>query len=215
VAIHWRTEEIRPNWNAFVHFASHPESKKTTLELYQDYCRKKFGANAADHLSSELDRLDTTRILRSISSPEFFAYQTSWGRLNAKQVEACNKMIGLILECISEEKESDLVSNLNWFKSCFEFTLLLNEVSNDMEPAWKLRDAWLIEGRKAQYTKEQIDQARKTLMNAPVEKMVTVYGSHVRSRGELGELSSINQKIWGEYQLLNAFIENVSSYHSK
>ena len=211
VAIHWRTEEIQPNRNAFVHFASHPESKKTTLGIYQDYCREQFGSNAADRLAPELTRLDTTGILRSIGSPEFFAYQPSWGRLNAVQVDECNRMIGLIRECISNEKEAKMGSNLNWFKSCFEFTLLLNEVGIDMEPAWNLRDAYLTGMGKDLYTKEQIGQAKNTLKKAPVEKMITVFASRVRSRGELGELSSINQKVWGEYQQLNAFLKNINN----
>jgi hypothetical protein len=34
-----------------------------------------------------------------------------------------------------------------------------------------------------------------------------VFASKVRSRGELGELSSIIQRVWGEYQLLDKFLK--------
>jgi len=209
VAIHWRTEEIRLNWNTFAHFAFHPEDKKTTLEIYQDYCRNEFGFYAEKHLAPELTKLDTTGIIKSINSSVFFSYQPSWGRLNIEQIATCNKMIELISECISREKELKILSNLNWFKLCFEFTLLLNEVSVLLKPAWKLRDSYLVGMGETLFTKKQIDQAKESLAKAPIEEMIHVFASRVRSRGELGELASINQRVWREYQLLDEFIRNL------
>lgn len=50
--------------------------------------------------------------------------------------------------------------------------------------------------------------ALQSLESAPLEEMFTTYASAVRSRGELGVLSSLNQRLWGEYLLLKQFLEN-------
>ena len=47
------------------------------------------------------------------------------------------------------------------------------------------------------------------LVKAPVEKMIHVFTSRIRSQGEMGELSSIIQRVWGEYQLLSEFMETL------
>ena len=47
------------------------------------------------------------------------------------------------------------------------------------------------------------------LHEAPMEKLFLTFASRVRSRGELGELSSLNQRVWGEYLLLKEFLEKM------
>ena len=42
-----------------------------------------------------------------------------------------------------------------------------------------------------------------------LEEMFRVFASKVSSRGELGELSSLNQRVWGEYLLLAGFLETL------
>jgi hypothetical protein len=122
-------------------------------------------------------------------------------------VEICHRIIKIIDKCIAREKEEVKISNLNWLRACFEFTLLLNEVSASMEPAWELRNSYLTEFNKSQVTKQYIENAKRTLATAPLEKLLTVFASKVRSRGELGELSSINQRVLREYHLLVEFLE--------
>ncbi|HSH19763.1 MAG TPA: hypothetical protein VLA03_04895, partial [Draconibacterium sp.] len=59
-----------------------------------------------------------------------------------------------------------------------------------------------------QLSKQNIENSKMKLKKAPIEEMLTVFASRVRSRGELGELSSINQRVWREYQLLIEFLED-------
>ena len=48
--------------------------------------------------------------------------------------------------------------------------------------------------------------AREALEHAPIRELFSVYASRVRSRGELGVLSSLNQKLYNEYTDLLRFI---------
>ena len=207
VAIHWRTEEIKLNWFTYAFFASNPTSTKNAAEIYTTYCENELGKYAGIHLSPELLNLDISSVLNSIQSPVYYSYNPSWGRLDKEQEEVCSRIIEIIDDCIASEKEEVKISNLTWLRACFEFTLLLNEFSVSIEPAWELRNTYLIELNKSQLTKENIEHAKRSLANAPLEKMLKVFASKVRSRGELGELSSINQRVLREYQLLNKFLE--------
>ena len=137
----------------------------------------------------------------------YYPYTPTWGRLEKKQEAVCREIINIIDSSLDHEKEEQTISNLNWLKACFEFTLLLNEVGVSMEPAWELRNMNLIESNNSRLTKQSIENAKRSLTNAPIEEMIKVFASKVRSRGELGELSSINQRVWTEYQLLNDFLK--------
>ena len=207
VAIHWRTEEIKLNWSTFAYFASNPTDIKSTAEIYEAYCANELGRYAAKHLSPELLKLDLSGILNSIHSPVYYPYTPAWGRLDKEKEGVCIRIMETIDECIKKEKDEIIISNLEWLKACFEFTLLLNEVSASIQPAWELRSTYLIESNRSQLTKQNIEKAKRSLTNAPIEKMLRVFASRVRSRGELGELSSINQRVWREYQLLDEFLE--------
>ena len=208
VAIHWRTEEIKLNWSTFAYFASNSADTQSTAEIYKAYCANELGNYATEHLSPELLKLDISSVLNSIQSPVYYPYTPAWGRLDKKKEEVCSRIIAIIDNCIANEKEEIIISNLKWLKACFEFTLLLNEVSVSMEPAWELRNMNLIESNNSRLTKQNIENAKRSLTNAPIKEMIKVFASKVRSRGELGELSSINQRVWTEYQLLNEFLEN-------
>ena len=161
VAIHWRTEDIRLNFETFARFASHPEDKQTTSEIYSDYCAKELGKYAAKQLAPLLIRLDTTGNISSLLSSEYFAYQPTWGRLNQEKEAVCNMLIEIIDDCISHEQKQELIGNLNWLRACFKFTLLLNEVGHSFEPAWKLREDYLSAIIKPDFEKDWIINARK------------------------------------------------------
>jgi hypothetical protein len=54
---------------------------------------------------------------------------------------------------------------------------------------------------------QQVAAARRELAKAPVEELFRTFARRVRSRGELGELSSLNQKLWLQYRELQRFLE--------
>ena len=143
VAIHWRTEEVRQNFETFAETALNPEGAPSTLENYKIFCTREYGKNAAKKLAPLLTRVDTTGILSNIPSPVYFAYQPGWGRLSMEQKAEINRLIVTIVDCMSREKEEELIDNLAWLRACYQFTLLLDEVSVALEPAWLLRQEHL------------------------------------------------------------------------
>lgn len=206
IGIHWRTEEIRPNFEAFTHFAREPSDTMSTESFYHIYYQERYGLFAADRLSAVMAQLDREEIFEGIPSPEYFAYKPGYGRLNDEQARAFRNLIDEIGLCLEKESDKHYVSNLKWLKATIKFALLLDEVGRRIEPAWQLRS----EVRTGQVTisgnKEQFRRARENFEQAPIREMFEVFAKRVRSRGELGELSSLNQRVWREYQLLETFL---------
>lgn len=208
VAIHWRTKEIEPNFNAFTYFATHPAATMTTTSFYQEYCTKKYGKQAAEELAASLAMTDSTGIIRALKSPVYYAYDPTWGRLNAKQSSICSETMAKIKNCISRENNEAYLSNLKWLLYNYQFTLLLDSVGRCMAPAWQLRDDVLKGNIQDTEIAQRYQQAKVSLDKAPVKELFDVFAAKVRSRGELGELSSLNQRLWQEYLLLKTFIQN-------
>lgn len=207
VAIHWRTEELRLNFETYAGIASNPADKRSTLGRYRDFCDQEYGSYAAEHLAPLLAQMDTSEIISHISSPVYFAYQPAWGRLNREQLSVIETIHKAITNCIFHESEKDRINNLQWLSACFKFTLLLDEVSTAIEPAWNLRSESLSAMGPVELSKEKLAEAKQKLEAAPIEQMIRVFSTRIRSRGELGELSSIIQRVWGEYVLLSEFLQ--------
>ena len=62
-----------------------------------------------------------------------------------------------------------------------------------MAPGWELRDKALAENRPA--SREACAAALRELESAPVEELIRTYVSRTGSRGEMGILTSINQRL--------------------
>jgi hypothetical protein len=54
-------------------------------------------------------------------------------------------------------------------------------------------------------------EARKSLDAAPIRELFETDASRVRSRGELGVLSSLNQRVWLQYKELDRFLSETGS----
>lgn len=52
----------------------------------------------------------------------------------------------------------------------------------------------------------EVFASRESLANAPLEKLFKCYARRARSKGELGELSSLNQRLWLAYRELEKFL---------
>ena len=203
IAIHWRTEEIRPNFESFAYFAYHPFAKKTTHEIYYNYFKETLGMQAASFLSDEFTAIDTS-LLNLGYSPEFYAYTPQWGRLKPEAAFKIKYLIEKIDILIIDSRNESNLQNLKWYKSKLTFALLLNEIGKRIEPGWQIRTRYL--SFKENPSRDQLDKAVELIKNAPVEGLFDIYTSSVRSRGEMGELSSMNQKLWHEFQLLKTFL---------
>ncbi|RPH33706.1 hypothetical protein EHM92_08115, partial [bacterium] len=213
VAIHWRTEETKANLEAFSSFALNPDDSASASEVYRAFLRKECGARAADELAPLFSKFDEEIWLSGTSSPEFYGYTPGWGRLDSVSREKLRGLIAALEKAGRTASGKRSKESLAWFRANFEFTLLLDEVGRKLEPAYVLR--------KQHYDKDSgLDQkdiasalvaARRSLDEAPLDKLFTVYASRVRSRGELGVLSSMNQKLFNEYKDLQHFLSKAST----
>lgn len=208
IGIHWRTEEIADNFTAFTHYAVNPTDPLSTSSFYDAHYAERYGPAAAQKLAPVMTRVDQDELLRDIPSHEYFAYRPVYGRLNERQERTIGNLIEIVDACLDTETRNPFVANLEWLRANLEFALLLDEVGRRIEPAWQLRDDVRTGAASLPEDSERFRRAREQFERAPVRRMFDVFAQRVRSRGELGGLSSLNQRIWGEYRMLDAFLES-------
>jgi hypothetical protein len=154
VAIHWRTEDIRANMEAFARFANGPELAPAADEFYRDYAGREFGAAAAT-IAPLLARMDGEKWFESIRSMEYYPYDPGWGRLTPelrKRIQEAAASVDRASATVSG-RERD---NVNWLTANLHFTLLLDETGKALEPAYKLKT----DSFKRTATAEEIAAAR-------------------------------------------------------
>lgn len=206
VGIHWRTEEIAPNFEAFALTAVDPEQAPTAEEFYRRHCGERYGAAAAERLGALLLQFEREGQLGRLRSPEYRPYDPQWGRLPAGVAEKLRAALNVIEDVKAQTSPAAPRANLDWLSDVLRFTQLLDEVGRAMEPAYGLRDRLAADpgGKPALETEWQT--ARRALAAAPVEDLFRTMERRVRSRGELGELSALNQKLWRQYRELEQFL---------
>lgn len=205
VAIHWRTEDVKYNFKTFAHFALNPNANESVEELYTSYFAQELGMDVAKKLAGLMADFDIKQLQSSISSPEFYSFTPAWGQMDNQNVLLRKSIIEIVNEAMGQTKNSRYLNNLKHFRAIFQFELLLNEVTRAMQPAWNIRKAVLQNG--GQPTLTEYEKVLDQLESAPVKEMIMTYASRVRSRGEMGILTSINQRLWTEYQELKSFLQ--------
>ena len=204
VAIHWRTEEPRFNFKTFSYFASNKEDDKTVEQLYEEYLTEEMGKKAAKALAPLLAQMDISQKHRYIVSPEYFAYSPEWGLLNEESIRFREHLILTAGQAL-KKVEGIQRENLERFIAMFRFELLLSEVDRAMLPAYRLKKNDRKSGKRS--SRQAYESAYQSLMAAPIQEMFETYVKRVHSRGELGVLSSLNQRVWQEYNELKDYLE--------
>lgn len=206
VAIHWRTEDVKLNMETFSMFARRPGSTQTTESIYNDYARNNFGEKGkllvGDLVRWDIDQLNGGRGL----SAEFYTFDTGWGILEEQSYAIRAALSDKTAQVLSQTKDISHRKNLEWLKNTIDFELLLHQVVSAMKPAAELKKSFVENG--APLSRQDILTAGMKLKEAPVEELFTVYANKAKSKGELGVLSSLNQKLWTTYQELVDFVEN-------
>ncbi len=208
VAIHWRTEENRANLEAFASYAANPTNAASVEDFYNKYCEREFGKEYSKKISEKLVWYDLNKEPATYS-PEYYPYDVVWGLIKPELRERMRKDVSELNQYMLKTTNPAYKTNLDWLIANFEFTLLLDETSRSIEPALRLRDNWLKDKIDKQQWKQQFDEARQAFNKAPIELLFKTYTRRVRSRGELGVLSSLNQKLWLQYLDLKKFLEKV------
>lgn len=207
LAIHWRTEETRLNLDAFARFARDPQDQASVEDIYRIDCASRFGPDAGAALAPILARADRERWFDVPTSPEYFPYTPQWGRINEQLEQRIDDLLAAIEKARPQTENAEQRGNLDWLTANLKFTLLLDEVSRKIEPAYQLKNDWLTGKVEANQLKSQTQAARADLDAAPIEALFATYASRVRSRGELGVLSSLNQRLWRQYTELRNFLQ--------
>jgi hypothetical protein len=206
IGIHWRTEEIRQNLEAFAATALDSEHAPSGVEFYRQHCATRYGEASINELAPLLWRFETEKQLGSISSPEFYPYEPRWGRISPALAGQLRDALALIDRLKASALTVRHRSNLDWLADNLRFTLLLDEVGRKLEPAYALKEKHLRGEVSDAELRQQAQVAHVELASAPVEKLFKVFARRVRSRGELGELSALNQKLWLQYRELDWFL---------
>ncbi len=203
-AIHWRTEETKINFETFVNAAKNPGDTTSVKNIYQKYIAETCGNEAAQILAEEFAKYDLEKWYPG-DTHEYFAYTPEWGRMQIQDEAKFQGLLTKIEEAIAKTTAHSYKENLNWWKAKIKFMLLLNEVGRRLEPAYKLRSEYLVS--KTKIDEERLATAKTVFLSAPIKELFDAFSSSVRSKGELGELSSINQKLWREYLELQKFLD--------
>ncbi len=204
LAIHWRTEETRLNLETFAQFAHDVKDRADVRDIYSNFLKKHCGEPAAKSLPPMLTEMDVKQWHGNVASPEFYAFTPQWGQLDELNINNLTTIKTEIDRLLKKEKNETFRDNLLWLYQTIEFELLLDQVCRNMQPAWNLRRRIVEEGFVAD--KKDISTAKDQLEKAPVERMFRVFAVKARSRGELGILSSLNQKLWVNYTSLYDFV---------
>ncbi len=208
IGIHWRTEDIRANFEAFAQFARNPEEAPSLREFYANHVRNTYGEAATKDLAPLLEEMDKERWFASLTSPEYLPYHPSWGRLSPELRTRYQSRLLTVSRLKLTASSSKFRKNLEWLANVYNFVLLLDQVSTSIEPAYKLRELWILKGRLGVQSAD-IARANQSLRSAPIEMLFKTYAARVRSRGELGVLSSLNQKLWLQYIELTSFMKQL------
>jgi hypothetical protein len=211
IGIHWRTEEIRMNLEAFALTAGDPEQALSGEALYRRHCTDRYGADAADTLAPLLLRFEQENQLGTLSSPEYFPYSPAWGRLPPGLEDQLRAAIALIERLESGTGSPVHRQNLGWLADNFRGSLLLDEVGRTIEAAYLLKEQHLRGEMSDAALHEQAQAARAQFETAPIEELFRTFARRVRSRGELGELSSLNQKLWLQHRELDQFLREAAA----
>lgn len=203
VAIHWRTEEPRYKFKTFAHFASNKKSDISVEQLYKNYLTEEFGIQTAQAICPLLVQMDTDQIQWNVPSPEFYAFTPEWGRMDEVNIKIRKDIVTKASSCLNMANETQR-NNLQRFIAMFQFELLLNEVNCAIEPAYMMKKQEYELGQT--FTYQEYQKSYQQLMNAPIKEMFETYVKRINSRGELGVLSSLNQRVWSEFNDLKNYL---------
>jgi hypothetical protein len=212
LAIHWRTRDVRANFEAYAWVASRPRESFTTEVFYRDYCGRYYGPKSRGHLAARLARMDREQWLHGVASPEYFPYDpTRWGKLDAVKIQRVREILAAVEESHALGLPPEQRKNLQWLRCNLQFFLQLDKVSRTMEPAYILCNDWLTGKVAPDVLGERGIQARVHLNQCPVKALFETYMQRVSSRGELGVLSSLNQRVWLQFRELDEFLKQIGS----
>jgi len=225
IGIHWRTEDIRANFEALGLLAKNPpkvdgirlmekaEKENVVSPFYLAWCEREYGKDAARVLAPILTHFDIDQVLAprrgGAASDEYFPYHPYWGRLPEDAQKEMEAFLNQVSSLKEKEKDRTRLSNLEYLENTLHFVLLLHETGLKIQPAYYWKEDVLTDSFASpdQKEKERVS-CLKSLDEAPLQALFETYAARVRSQGERGVLSSLNQKLGLEVKELRRFFED-------
>lgn len=209
LGIHWRVRDIE---DQFIYFAKRIEDRKLTPEIYYRKKWKRNNSEVADEILSMIISMDERFWLKGVKSEEFYPFDHSWGRLTEETVNQINHFIK-----VAENANPEKGSRLHQRVCMFRFALILNETTNMYKTIYTLRCEYLRSGLNRKSRTGIREKANLILDKVPLDELVKAYaekidadGNKLFLQGELGVLSSINQRVVGYHKgLVEIFNSNV------
>jgi hypothetical protein len=207
VALHWRTEDVKGAFQAFAHVASNPAWPASVEEIYAEFCCAEYGYQAGAAIAPLLAALDREQLLWGRISPEYLPYNPcTFGRLDDLQIKRICDLLQVIELNANADASDSQCENLAWLANNMRFYLQLDAVGRAMEPAFRWQARWWQASENADSLLTESAQVLAALDAAPLRDLFETFISRVRSRGELGVLSSLNQRVWLLHKELKEFI---------
>ena len=152
--------------------------------------------------------MDREGWLADVASPEFYPYDPmSWGLLDNGRRERIRTAFLTVEKAETLAAKGQQLANVRWLKANLAFFLQLDTVSRKLQPAYQLRNRWLLGQVSGSQLEAESTAAAKDLSEAPLRELFDTYSQRVRSQGERGVLSSLNQRVWLQYRELEKFLE--------
>ena len=207
IALHWRTEDVKAAFQAFAHAASNPAWPDTVEEIHDAFCRAEYGSQAGAAIAPLLAALDREQLLWGRISPEYLPYNPcTFGRLNDLQTTKVCDLLQIIESQPQAEAAESQRESLVWLANNMRFYLQLDAVGRAMEPAFRWQARWWQASENGGSLLAESGEVLAALDAAPLRDLFETFIRRVRSRGELGVLSSLNQRVWLLHKELKKFI---------
>lgn len=204
--IHWRTWENKYNFEAFNDFADDSSSDESLESMYTRYFSDDFGPYAASLLAPVFAEVDRSQCWRDISSPEYFAYNPWWGRLDDSNKASRAQIVAASDKALARMKPGARKDNLLKFRSVFWFELLLDKVGRCMESGWNIRNSYLRDGIVP--SPDECSAALSLMYDDILRSLVEAYCARSDNKGDMGILVSINQRLCQSWTGLRRFLES-------
>ncbi|MBI1386832.1 MAG: hypothetical protein GC154_00100 [bacterium] len=221
IGIHWRTQDIRDNFAAMARFMKNPvtldepdgfsdkEKERVTRQWYEESCREYYGEEAAKIIAPWLTRIDVDQTLgHGAGSEEYFPYMTHFGRLTADVRQRIERFQNDLASFSPLNATQDQLNHIVWLSNTVSFILLLDETGQQLEIADRIKNLDVKGALAPDERESKIQEALNAIDAAPLSDLFTACANRVYSRGELGVLSSLNQKLWVFVQDRKNYLQN-------
>ncbi|MFD0617753.1 hypothetical protein ACFQZR_09810 [Paenibacillus sp. GCM10027629] len=218
IAIHWRIKEIQ---DQFSYMDKRLWSQTyTPLQHYNEIWGREC-ANLPAEVLQQVIAVDSDYWFKGVQSMEFYGFHSLWGRLT----DECYTKVNALQQQLSNQP-LERGSRLQQLNQMLKLALELHHLSEQFEQIENLRSACLgyetshaaLDAEEEAKQVARIQEALSLIASCQVEACIQHYVDKLSPvtqgpsyRGELGVLSSMNQRLYGYLESLQSYFEGLKS----